>query len=606
MLALALLLLLRTKELTLSMKLSALLIVLLLLPGFNFHAQLRTTNWNEAGYRGAKPLFTQTVNIMTKGGNTSGGPNNAALASAISALGGRAGVIYFPAGVYTFTASVTLNRDSILFLGDGHGVTRLQFNMNGTLNHCINIVGTEVNADTSSFTTPCVRDSSRASVINASKFKAGDWVYLQCNDSAYMASTWAYRSLGQVMQVKTVNGNQLTFYSPFRFNYVKKLRPVIKRMLPRKVIGFECLALKRMDPTTFQTSLLAFDRAVQCWAHGIEGDSTNYAHMEFNRSSSISVTNSWFHHAHGYGGSGQGYGLVFQYSAGEILAENNVFEHLRHSMLFQAGANGNVAAYNYSFDPFWVQGFFPPNSAGDIVFHGNFPFLNLVEGNIHQNGIVDNSHGINGPYNTFFRNRMELYGFVMNSGAGDTLQFIANEITNTTQLMGNYSITGGGHLLAANLVKGVSTPANSASQGLASLYLSGQERPACFNAATNNWPMFGELQKYNTGFNAAYERVQRNVRAECDCSFSIPTGLPTHESNKVLLFPNPSGGAVKLISPSPGIVSIYTTDGELIYRNDVKENLLINEGTLRPGCYLVLLDGQTVSHSKLIILNNSR
>ena len=179
-------------------------------------------------------------------------------------------------------------------------------------------------------------------------------------------------------------------------------------------------------------------------------------------------------------------------------------------------------------------------------------------------------------------------------------------ITRPTDQIRHRALHGLSRALLANLVKGVSTPANSASQGLASLYLSGQERPACFNAATNNWPMFGELQKYNTGFNAAYERVQRNVRAECDCSFSIPTGLPTHESNKVLLFPNPSGGAVKLISPSPGIVSIYTTDGELIYRNDVKEDLLINEGTLRPGCYLVLLDGQTVSHSKLIILNNSR
>jgi hypothetical protein len=50
-----------------------------------------------------------------------------------------------------------------------------------------------------------------------------------------------------------------------------------------------------------------------------------------------------------------------------------------------------------------------------MVLHGNYPFANLFEGNINQNTVIDNSHGKNGPYNTFFRNRSELWGVVMNN-----------------------------------------------------------------------------------------------------------------------------------------------------------------------------------------------
>ncbi len=565
-----------------------------------FNAQIKTTNWKDAGFKGQKPVFTQTINIMNTGGNTNGGANNAALAAAITALNKKAGVIYFPAGAYTFTSAISINADSILFLGAGSGSTRLVFSMNGALNHCFNINGIEVPSDTSSFSSPGIRDSVSVNVIKGSLFKAGDWVYLQCNDSAYMASTWAYGSLGQVMQVKAVNADRITFHSPFRFNYAKKLRPVIKKIIPRKAIGFECLSIKRTDATSFQTSLLSFDRAVQCWIHGIEGDSTNYAHVELNRCANISITNSWFHHAHAYGGSGQGYGLAFQYSAGECLAENNIFEHLRHSMLFQAGANGNVVAYNYSFDPFWQEGFFPSNSAGDIVFHGNFPFANLAEGNINQNTIIDNSHGINGPYNTIFRNRITLYGLVMNNGAGDTMQFIKNEITGTAQLMGNYSITGSAHLQSGNLVKGVLTPTGT-NVSATSLYLSGNDKPVCFNAQTNNWPLFGESVNYAAGFNAAYERNLRMMKAGCNCTFNIPNALAENDAERFVLYPNPAAEQVTIHAPGSNNLRLFTIDGSLIYNSDFSDQQMIDTRHLSPGIYIVVATGNINYQHKLII-----
>jgi hypothetical protein len=350
---------------------------------------LKTTNWKDAGYKGLKPSYNQTVNILNYGGNsTNTAANNVALANAIAALNNKGGVVYFPKGVYSFTGQVTVPKDSITYKGAGYDSTQLRFNLSGVLNNCININGTQVNADTTSFSTPGVRDSNWVNVLNPTAFNVGDWVYLQTTDVAYMASTWAYGSLGQIMQIKTKLGNKLTFNSPFRFYYKLSLQPKIKRIVPRKAIGFECLKIQRLDATMQQTSLLSFDKAVQCWIHGIEGDSTNFAHVELNRCSNIDITNSYFHHAYAYGGSGQGYGIALQYSSNECKIENNVFNNLRHSMLFQAGANGNVCGYNYSFNPFWTGVLSPSNSAGDIVFHGNYPFSNLCEGNINQNTII--------------------------------------------------------------------------------------------------------------------------------------------------------------------------------------------------------------------------
>jgi len=90
-------------------------------------------------------------------------------------------------------------------------------------------------------------------------------------------------------------------------------------------------------------------------------------------------------------------------------------------VLLQSGANGNVISYNYSLNP--NQSDSPPaNGAGDLVLHGNYPFANLFEGNICQNVMIDASHGINGPYNTFFRNRVQLYGIIMSpSPATDSM-----------------------------------------------------------------------------------------------------------------------------------------------------------------------------------------
>ncbi len=194
-------------------------------------------------------------------------------------------------------------------------------------------------------------------------------------------------------------------------------------------VGIECLKIKRMDVdlTANQTSNIFFNYAAFCWVKGIESDSANFAHISILNSSNIEVTGSYFHGAFSYGGGGVGYGVVCHLTTGDCLIENNIFKHLRHAMLLQAGTNGNIYAYNYSLQQQRTE--LPSDAAGDIVLHGNYPYANLFEGNIAQNIGGDASHGINGPANVFFRNRALHYGIAFSAGSGDSSVVIYNEVT---------------------------------------------------------------------------------------------------------------------------------------------------------------------------------
>ena len=110
---------------------------------------------------------------------------------------------------------------------------------------------------------------------------------------------------------------------------------------------------------------------------GIESNNCTFSHVRIEQSSNLFIARSYFHHGFDYGGGGRSYGIAIQFSSGSCLIEDNVFERLRHSVLLQAGANGNVIAYNYSLDPFWSST--PSDAAGDMVLHGNYVFANLFE-----------------------------------------------------------------------------------------------------------------------------------------------------------------------------------------------------------------------------------
>jgi hypothetical protein len=226
-----------------------------------------------------------------------------------------------------------------------------------------------------------------------------------------------------------------------------------RKILPVENTGIECLKITRKDYTNTSSgsSNIVLRYARNCWVKAVESEQCNFAHIEINYSSNILIEKNYFHHALNYGVNGRGYGIMLQYTTGEVLVQNNIFRNLRHSMILQAGANGNVFTYNYSYDG--KKEIFPGFyfTGEDMVLHGNYPFSNLFESNVAQFASIDNSHGKNGPFNTYFRNMVTHVGFSISNPLSDAQNIIANQ-----QINGMVNIQAVDHRITDNSWQGPS------------------------------------------------------------------------------------------------------------------------------------------------------
>lgn len=553
----------------------------------------RITDWSEAGLLDTVPSYSNVVNILNYGGNGNGTTlNDAAIQSAISALNGLPGVVYFPTGTYMFSQPVDL-ADNTVLRGAGKDSAKLRFDLGGAFQNMINIAGITDPNNSWDVTQPAAKNDSTLTLNTATGLAIGDWVQIYGNDSSIIFDSWAYKTVGQIFMIKNVNGNTITIDRKLRKNYPLSFTPRLKRIVPTSGCGIECLYLERIDSTAAQTYNINMTNAVNCWVIGVESNLTNFAHVGITGCANILVRGNYFHHSHGYGGSGNGYGVALQYTSGDCLVDNNRFEHLRHSMLVQAGANGNVLAYNYSKDPNWTEPNLPANAAGDAVLHGNYAYLNLFEGNIVQNMVIDNAHGINGPYNTYFRNRGELFGIFQNTGTGvtDSMNYIGNEVTNTNLNFGFYNVTGTGRFEYGNIIKGTITPAGTLQLTEKSLYLAS---PPPFWDAHLPWPGIGYLNTFNQGTNTAKLNYDNGVYTDCRLNPHYVGVNTVHKDVAVKVYPNPAKDRIVFEYGQQENVVVILTDiigramqPEILYHAKGKTILATNG--LPPGIYLYRL-----------------
>jgi hypothetical protein len=388
--------------------------------------------WRQAGYPGDIPSPDRIISIRDFGALGNGVANDQpAVVAALAALAGAPGVVFFPAGTYLLRAPVNLPSGAVLRGQRSQTTTlRLDFLANG-----INVLGS-VGANPTPILSGYTIHSATLTVANATGLAAGDYVEIhQDNDAAWNASTWA--RFGQIGRLTGVTGNILTLESPLRNTYSAALNPTLVKLYPAQNVGIENLRIERLLAGSTATDrdnryTLHFSRAANCWVRGVEGYNTFGGHIALVYATRISVTGCYLHHAHEYDGGGSGYGVRIEYKTGECLIENNIFQQLRHAMLLQAAANGNVLGYNYSRENYWANSPDPGSLAGDIALHGNYVYANLFEGNIVQHIWIDDSHGQNGPLNTFFRNRAETRGINATSNQTAGQNYIGNEAAKNT------------------------------------------------------------------------------------------------------------------------------------------------------------------------------
>ena len=369
----------------------------------------RKVDWSTAGLINAtisktfKNIDMADFNVVGDGVTA----NDAILANVISSITTPGAILNFPEGTFLFNKPIVLESNIII---KGRRADKTIFKIDLLQkDHGVKIKGNLTNTITT-ISLPSLKDDNYINVADATNFAAGDWIEIKQDDSSLIdpsSVSWASETVGQIVQINSITGNTISLVSPLRMDYIAARLPYIVKFNPIENAGIECIKIVRIDDTTPKNrSNIYFEYAVNSWVKAIESDKCTNGHVDVRKSSNIYISNSYFHHGFSYGSGGRAYGVILQATTGETLVENNIFEHLRHSMLLQTGVNGNVFSYNFSTDAYWEEPFFDNDDAGDMVLHGNYPYANLFEMNIGSTVVVDNSHHTNGPYNTFhFSNR---------------------------------------------------------------------------------------------------------------------------------------------------------------------------------------------------------
>ena len=471
-----------------------------------------TVDWRNAGFEGQVPDYTTSIDITSFGAipnDTS--DDHPAIVSAINSLNGNYGVIAFPPGNFVFHSSINLP-DSIIIRGAGSDSTLLAFNFSNATANSINISHGQSNAFFP-IASGLQKGSFKLVVPMAdSLFSEGDEVELHQANGVWDTNpaAWADFSVGHLTRIDSLHGDTILLHDALRIDFDPALNPEIRKIVTKKYCGLECFKMIREDGNATGVNYgINFSYASNCWIRGVESEKSIGAHVCLESASHIKVSACYFHDSYLYdGASTRGYGVMMVSHSCMNKVEDNIFKKLRHAMIAKQGANGNVFGYNYSREPIRSEPI--ADYAADLCMHGHYAFANLFEGNIAQNLQVDQAWGPSGPYNTFFRNKIELYGILMSSGTvqSDRQNFVGNDITNSTLFHGLYALTGTGHFEFGNNVRGTITPNGTNNLTDTSYYL--DTAPPLFWNIPATLPSIGipntfamdvnpALQRYNSG-----------------------------------------------------------------------------------------------------------
>jgi len=377
----------------------------------NAFPERRIVNWKKAGlYSDYKEVADNWINMEDYSGS-----DNQKILNAIEDAAQLTGqtVIYFPKPNYNFTQTIEINSGNpgtIRFLGNlsEDTLTVLTFQNLSSHENCVYVKGRRINNQVS--ITEDLKKAEQKIYYNDTAgvaFSNQDWILFteQGLDDNYGDSS-AY--IGQISQVQNTAENYITIKDRASKAYSASNNMQLQKIEPVKNIGFENFIITRNNEEKGQGATFKFNLAVNCWIKGVESYNCTGYHTNISRSSHILINGCYFHKATNYDSHpGSGYGVVLGHSTTNCLIENNIFTSTRHAMLVGTGANRNVFRFNYAANNKWdVSALGEDLQAGDIRLHGRYPYANLFEGN--SVGFVwgDATHGLNGPYNTIFRNKV--------------------------------------------------------------------------------------------------------------------------------------------------------------------------------------------------------
>ncbi len=213
------------------------------------------------------------------------------------------------------------------------------------------------------------------------------------------------RSLAQMLEVAAVNGNTITFSTPFHITFKAEYgaqlsryaNPILRR------VGIEDLYVYGGMGGDGHGNV-AVNLCAYCWVRNIEANWSVGTSVGFYGTFRSVLRDSYVHETPDPNPGGAGYMVGLNWGASDNLVENNVMWGGNKDFLARATGGGNVIAYNYMDDAY---GSTYPNmpEAGLNAGHYTTPHMELLEGNYSHNYKGDSFWG-NSIYITVFRNHL--------------------------------------------------------------------------------------------------------------------------------------------------------------------------------------------------------
>ena len=381
----------------------------------------RRVDWSPGrtipAYATGKTACNSGCDFTTKGDDAT--DDSAVVESCLKAVSsGQACLV--KAGTYAIKHAI-LVPSNVVLRGEGPGKTVFDNRWNGGITVEL-AQGGDVDQGQSDLpiASGTTKGSTSLSFASAPSFAAGSYLAVTENVDATLVNptgedgtcTWCggpyqegagTQPMGQIVQVTNVAGANVTIDRPLDYTFPSSLAPVA---LPLTNLvenaGVESLTIDEKTTGAGENNgLVQFYGCVGCWAKGVEISGAYAEFVELQFSKGCVVRDSYLHDPQ-TADSGRGYGVHVLYWNSDHLIENNVMVKNRHSVAFEGGGSGVVVAYNFMYRD-WESDSDPNWLGDDLITHGAHPYMNLLEGNVHQQLALDDIWG-SSSHMTYFRN----------------------------------------------------------------------------------------------------------------------------------------------------------------------------------------------------------
>jgi hypothetical protein len=328
-------------------------------------------------------------------------------------------VVYLPAGTYLISNTIWMRSHDTL-RGAGPGKTTLKHtgtNTGSVIQVANGMWGELIGQPEIHTIVEAKKDAQVIALDSTAGISPGDLLLLnQLNDGVNVDSVGSNgkctfcglangdRSLGQFVEVTSVDGNKVHLNVPLHWTYDTTLTPwayQIDGSAITRWMGIEDMTLTQ-DAAVVRDMI--FLQGVQySWIRNVEITNVYSSSIFTYYAVQSEFRDNYMHTGISGFGHSMGYGIALSMYSSNNLVYNNIADSLDGGGIENhGGASGNVMAYNYLHDilyddPTWLVG-------SPMIEHGAHPKMNLWEGNVAYMAEGDFVWG-SASHDTIFRSR---------------------------------------------------------------------------------------------------------------------------------------------------------------------------------------------------------